>query len=80
MDKDAASLKVNVKVTIAGPDYIITTPAQLAEAFTVQWQKYKDNPGIYDTLEHIVQDDLTAVGQLSAQELIETLRELNKVG
>lgn len=71
MSEDEVTLKVNVEVT--GPDFIITTPAQLAQAMAVYYKRWHESP--YEFVEY--SDDFEADGKASAEYIISILRELN---
>jgi hypothetical protein len=70
MVKMIDTLTLDVKV--AGPDFIITTPKQLEEAFTL-WNK-QDNMTLWGEIFPL---DSAAQGEVQALKLINLLRELN---
>jgi len=66
---------LTVDLKVAGPDFIITTPKQLEEAFTLWYKRAIESPAYYDRDSY--KDDPKGVAASNVDYLIHLLRELN---
>jgi hypothetical protein len=67
-------------VPTVSPDLIITTPTQLLAAFTLLWQRFKDDPNeeFFESFEEIAKSlDVSESAANSLEQMLAVLKELN---